>query len=500
VAYDESAANRSQHGEHVVAKTELRAGALGLPAVLMQAVAMIAPAYTIIVSFQFAVTLVGLAVPVAFFIAMVILLMLTVSVSQLAVAFPSAGGFYTYLSRTLHPRVGFMSGWILTLWLMPLTGVVLAFTGGAILEPLLQSQYDFLLPWWVFALIVMAFVSFVVYRGIALSQRLLIVFALIEIVIVVALAASGLIAPGTGGFTLAPFNPAEALNLQGLYLGVVWAITTFIGWEGATPLAEESEDPRRNVPRSLVGSVIIVGILLLFCSWGFMVGLGTGNLQAIAESETLPPFTLAQNLWGGVWVIFLLAVLNSVIAVSIAAFNASTRLWFAMSRSGALPRTFARVHHDYRTPTNAIYLQIAVTLVCLILAAVVGPDNLFFIWALAITFGLILIYCAANVGVFLYYFREARDRFNPLLHAVFPLVASVAVLWVGYKSVYPLPPPPSTYAPIVMAVWFVIGIGLLVALKLRGREEWLIEAGRAVEEVPERSSAEEADPSERTAG
>ncbi len=499
MSYDGSTV-RPEGSEHTVAKTELRAGALGLPAVLMQAVAMIAPAYTIIVSFQFAVTLVGLAVPVAFFIAMVIILMLTVAVSQLATAFPSAGGFYTYLSRTLHPRVGFMSGWILTLWLMPLTGVVLAFTGGAILEPLLRSEYGFTLPWWLFALIVTAFVTALVVRGIAISQRLLIVFALVEIFIVVALAFSGLVAPGSGGFSLAPFNPSEALNLQGLYLGVVWAITTFIGWEGATPLAEESEDPRRNVPRSLVGSVIIVGLLLLFCSWGFLVGLGTDNLQGIAESEVLPPFALARDLWGGVWVLFLFALLNSVVAVAIAAFNASSRLWFAMSRSGALPRAFARVHPSYRTPTNAIYLQVAVTLVCLVLAAIVGTDNLFFVWALSITFGLILIYCATNLGVFLYYFREARDRFNPFLHAVFPLVSSIAVLWVGYKSVYPLPPPPSTYAPIVMVVWLLIGVGMLVVLRLRGREQWLIEAGRAVEEQPERTSTEEPAPSEYPRG
>ena len=54
-----------------------------------------------------------------------------------------------------------------------------------------------------------------------------------------------------------------------------------------------------------------------------------------------------------------------------------------------------------------------------------------------LTFALILTFSAANLGVFLYYFREQRDEFNPVLHAVFPLFGTLALFFVAYSSLTP---------------------------------------------------------------
>lgn len=466
---------RPADGEH------LRAGAIGLPGVLMQAVALIAPAFAITVSFQFAVGQAGVAAPLVYLFAFFIVLMLAVTVSELARAFPSAGGFYTYVSRTVHPRVGFMCGWLLSLWLPPVGVLVLAFTGKVVLEPELQAQYGITLPWWVFVGLSLALVSVLVYRGVAISQGLLITLALLEILIVVALAIFAVASPGPGGFTLASFNPAASSSIQGLYLGVVFSVFAFTGWEGAAPLAEESEDPRRNVTRGTIGSVLILGAFLVFTSWAFLIGLGTGNIQSIINSTRSPTFILAENLWGGAWVIVLLALVNSAIAVCIASFNGSTRLWFGMGRSGVLPSSLARVHHRHQTPVNAIYLQIALSLVTFVLAALLGPEQLFIVWALAITFCLILVYVALNTGVLRYFYTEARDQFSPIKHGILPVLSTAAVLWVGYKSIVPFPEAPTSYAPIAAAIWFLLGVGLLILLKRRGQEDWLLEAGRAME-------------------
>jgi amino acid transporter len=100
----------------------------------------------------------------------------------------------------------------------------------------------------------------------------------------------------------------------------------------------------------------------------------------------------------------------------------------------------------------------------------------------AITLGLIFVYSMGNVGVFRFYRAERPDEFNVLLHVVFPLLSTIALLWVGYKSIVPLPDPPVSYAPFIVVVWLVAGIILVSLLSRTGREEWLRKAGAVMEE------------------
>ena len=99
--------------EVLVAKTDLQAGALRLPEVLMQSVTLVAPAIATLFSFGFIVgSFAGLMAPFAFAIVLLIALMLAINLSMLARLFPSAGGYFTYISRAIHPRVGMFAGWL----------------------------------------------------------------------------------------------------------------------------------------------------------------------------------------------------------------------------------------------------------------------------------------------------------------------------------------------------------------------------------------------------
>ena len=107
---------------------------------------------------------------------------------------------------------------------------------------------------------------------------------------------------------------------------------------------------------------------------------------------------LARHYWAGAWIIVLLAVVNSVLAVAVAANNVSTRMWFAMARSGSIPSLFGRLHPRFRTPTNAVMLQIALTLaVGLGVGAWIGPENEFF-FGLSLTVVMVIVYSLGNMG------------------------------------------------------------------------------------------------------
>jgi amino acid transporter len=474
------AKNGEIEGKVMPKQAELRSGALRLSGVLMQCITHTAPATAVLFTVQFTASYAGVTAPLAYSIAFLIVVMLGISVSQLAKHLPSAGGYYTYVSRTIHPRAGFLTSWLSFLYEPTTSGFSLAFVG-SVLERSLKADYDVSLPWWLFLIIAGVFVAWVNYRGIELSATMLLLFGIAEIAIVLLLSLWGLFHPGNGGVNFSSFDPGNARSLSGLTLGVVFSIFALTGWESAAPLAEESEHPRQNVPRAIVLSILLMGGFLVLCTWGLLVGWGTEEIKGFVESGQNPTFVLARRFWGQGWVLVPLALLNSMIAVAIASNNAATRVWFAMARSGSLPAALAKIHPTFQTPVNAVILQTFVMFaVGLGLGVLVGPDREFELMGMVITFALIFIYSAGNLGVFLFYSRERRPEFNWMLHAFFPLLGTVALVFVGYNSLTPWPAPPVAYAPWIVGVWLVLGVLILLVMKLRGQEEWMVKAGRVM--------------------
>src|SRR5205823_1502418 len=115
--------------------------------------------------------------------------------------------------------------------------------------------------------------------------------------------------------------------------------------------------------------------------WGYLVGFGVDNVSKISFDIPFPVTTVAQRVWGGGWWLLLFALLNSAIAVSIACFNGGTRTWYAMGRSGVLPKGLGKVVPTRKTPDNAIALEIGVNILAFVLILIFGVDNVFFSWA-----------------------------------------------------------------------------------------------------------------------
>ncbi|HVY27843.1 MAG TPA: APC family permease [Polyangiaceae bacterium] len=459
----------------------LRANSIGLAGVLMQGLATIAPAFAILSTFVFTVGLAGLAAPVAYLVAGVFLLPLTIAAGELARAFPSAGGWYTWIARSLSPRAGFFAGWYVTLWLPLAPTLIFAYVSSTVLMPAVSAEYGVQIPVWLWTSVGVGAIALAAYRGVQVSERVLIVTGLAEIAIMLALAVTGLLNPGRGGLNLAPFDPSRVPPGGSLFVAVVFSIFAYSGWEAVAPLAEESKEPRRNVPRALTGSVLAMIVFLVLSVWGYLVGLGTEDVASIATSKKFPVFELAKRVWGPAWVLGPLAMLNSALAASAACFNGGTRTWFGMARSGSLPKSLAKVHPKRKTPDNAISLMLACQLLSGLTVVGIDADSALPVWAFALTFGLIAMYILASLGVLKYYGSEGRAERSAFKHVVCPALSIVAMLVVAYKSLFPLPDP-----RLVVAVYFFFGytaLGgvVLLYLKLTGRDAWLAEAGEAAE-------------------
>jgi amino acid transporter len=450
----------------------LKRNAIGLPTVLMQSIAQIAPAVAILSTIAFNTALAGVGAPSTYLAAFVIALLVAVGVGQLAKFLPSAGGLYTYVSATVGPSVGFVVGWFYSSFAALIPGALAAYTG-FVMHAELQQEYSVNIPWPLWVITLLGLAAFVGYRGIRISGRVLMAFSLVEMAIVLALALSGLVSPGPGGVSLDGFNPGSSTSLTGFYLAVVFSILAFAGWESAAAVAEETRRPRWAVPRALVWSVVVLGVFLIFCAWGLQIGWGTDELSGLAGSTENPAFVVAHRLWGGAWILAPLALLNSGIAVCIACTTDSTRMWFAMSRAHVLPSWFNHVHPTYRTPARAVLVQTVLALATgLGVGAWIGPDQALFFLGFVGTLAYVFVYIMANVGVVRFFRGPQRAVFNAVLHVAFPVLSSLALIYVAYKSLNPLPPEPVKYAPFVAIAWLLTGLGLLVWMHRSGRQEW----------------------------
>src|SRR5207249_5212502 len=286
-------------------KTDLRPETLGLVSVTMQAITHIAPAIAALFFTQFLVTLSGVTAPLAYLLGVLIVLMLGNTLIQFSRQLPSAGGYYTYVSRALGSRAGFLTAWMFILY-SPMAGGVVSGFFGFIAAGELKASYGWDVPWlwWVSVIVMGSIVAALQYRGIELSARTLLITGGAEIVIVLALAFTGFANSGPGGISLASFNPGNigagtAFGLSGFTLAIVLAVQGLTGWEAAAPLAEETRDAKRNVPRSVLLSIILLGAFLVFTFWGIITGFGPDSVDELIGSPDLPGLALAHLHWGG---------------------------------------------------------------------------------------------------------------------------------------------------------------------------------------------------------
>jgi amino acid transporter len=439
----------------------LRANALSFASVLTQGITHIAPAMGLVVTVQFVTTMAGIASPLAYGIAFLIVLMLGVCLAQLALHLPSAGGYYTYVSRSLNPKVGFLAGWMFFLY-DPLTAAVNLAYLGFLMQTTLRIEAHVSCPWYVIYIVFALLITLLIYRGIEISAAFVMWFTILECAIILVLAIASLMHPGDGRIHLQDFISVHDFNRKGFYLAIVFSIFTFTGFEAIAPLAEETRDPRRNIPRAILLSIGLMGAFFVFSTVAIITGWGNSHIETFAVSAENPVILLAKRLWGAAWIFVLVAVINSILGAAISGTNAAIRVFYAMGRAGSLPDSLAYIHPRFRSPVHAIALQTLITLTIGIgIGFWIGPDQEYYFLGVTMTLVLIFLYSAGNIGVYFLYRRERPAEFSPVLHFLFPLLSTVSMVWVAYHSVVPLPEAPLRYAPILVGGWLLAGLLIL---------------------------------------
>jgi amino acid transporter len=454
-------------------QSTLRPNTIGLPGVLFQSITTMAPASAVSFSLGAAVPFAGGALPLAVLIALIVCSLIALNIGSLAKYLPSAGGYFTYVSRGLGSQAGWMTGWLFGLTyllIVPLQLLVL----GPVADSFVQQYFHFTfgtVGWAVWAMIFAVIIFGLTYFGIKVSADVGVILGTIEIVVFVLLSAWLIITAGNGN-TAATFNPASSLesNLggwQGILHGMIFAFLAFAGFESSAPLAEEAHNPRRTVPRAIISATVTIGIFYVFCSYAGVVGWGFNKIAAYGQNSN-PWGVLAIKAWGPLSFIVILAILNSALANANAGVNAASRVLYAMSRIKTLPGPLAHINYRFRTPDIAIIFTMLVGILFTLLPGFVyGTTSAFGLLGTVITVLILLVYMATCLAVPFFYWREHREIFNVVRHVILPAIPFIVLIFPIYFQFVPAPAYPLNLAGPICAGWFVLGLIIVALLSLR---------------------------------
>jgi len=447
---------------------QLHREALGLRDVVFQGITHIAPAINIVFTLPVIAAQAGATMPISLLLSVIVCVFIANTIAQFSRYVPSSGGYYTFASRGLGPRFGFMTTWSYLIYDIIGPAAAIGFLG-FVMSGFLQSGTGINIPWWILSIITAVIVWILTYFGIRISTRTTAILGGIEILIMLALGVTFLLNPGPGSSWIAPFQPTIApTGLGGVIGGMVFSILALSGFEAPAPLAEETKLPNRLIYRAIFISLLIVGIFYIFMAYASAIGWGTGNMAAFATASTNPYYTLAQKFWGIGWWLVLFAIINSTLAVGIACTNAATRVMYTMAQAGTLPSALGKIHPVHKTPYIAVHVEQLFQIGSFLLVGIFfGADQIFGFLGTIATLAVIVLYIMANIALTTFVRREHPAEFNILRHVIVPLVGTLLLIPVLYITVYPVPAYPINLTPYIFIVMLIIGFVAMLVIAAR---------------------------------
>jgi amino acid transporter len=395
-------------------------------------------------------------------------------VAQYARRIHAAGSLYDYVSNGLGKTVGAASGWLYYGGTIILTTGLGLLIGGYVHDNLLPTlEIDLDLPIWVWDTIFALGLFVVLYFGVQISTRVQLTLALISIAVVLIFFITVIADLGADNDVAKAFDPSPAGGFSGILFGVLYGVLIFVGFETAANLAEETAEPKRSIPRAVLGAVAIVSVFYLIAAYVEVAGFGF-DLAVITSPEVAgaPLFALGapgSPAGSELWLkILLVVVFLDMLAVYVGAAVASTRGVFAMARGG-----LAAVSKRYGTPIGAILLLIAIQAILIVvseandtLLALPGLPHYFSVFVWCATFGgfaLLVVYFLMSIGALRGVGGDTATAGIVVAALVGIVITAAAIFGSFYKVTSP-----TLLAPWSAVIWFAIGL-LYMAL-VKGRE------------------------------
>ena len=393
---------------------------LGMPALVFFGLAYMVP-LTVWTTYGVVTSSTGGHLPAAYVVTTVAMMLTAYSYGRMVVLHPAAGSAYTYASRSFGRPLGFMVGWGLLLDYIFLPMINYLVIG------LYMKDYFPSTPQALWIVVAVALVTGLNILGIRLlsSMNFVLIAAQFIFIAVFAVEAIGRI---TGEVEVhswtAPFA-GSGMDTGAVFAGAAVLALSFLGFDAVSTLSEETEDPRRKIPRAILLCALIGGLVYILQS--YLGHLAFPDWQSFADHQDVASADVMTAIGGDFLNSFFTATyVAGGFACAMASQASVSRILFAMGRDGSLPRPiFARLHHKYRTPVvaNLVVGLFGLTALFISLATVSSM----------ISFGALAAFSFVNLSVIKTYVIDQGRRTAADLakYVVIPAlgVAFTAYLW-----------------------------------------------------------------------
>ncbi len=453
----------------------LKKNAIGYLSNVVIGVASTAPAYSLAATLGFIVAVPGIGVhaPAVLLVSFIPMLLIAGAYKALNRADPDAGTSFAWTTRALGPATGWVNGWAIFLADL-IVMASLADIAGIYTFKLFGLDSAAASKGWVLlaAVVWIALMTWICYRGIELSARIQQVLLSAEVLILTLFAVVAFIKVYSGHPagsihpSLSWFNPF-AMGFHDLVVAVLLGVFIYWGWDSGVAVNEESEDPSEGPGRAAVISTILLVVIYLIVSAGAQAYHGTGFLENNAEDVLS---ALGKPVLGAIlYKLLIISVLTSASASTQTTILPTARTTLSMAHWKAVTVLLARVHKRYLTPTVSTLgfgaLAIAITVPLLLLSGSVLSDSL-----TAIGFPICFYYGFTGIACAVYYRRELfKSARNFLVLGLAPLTGGLMLFGVGiYAATYYSHTANVESSPILgitLPLWMGIG-GMLLGFVL----------------------------------
>ena len=355
----------------------------------------------------------GLAIATFFIIIMYITF--TFSYTELACAIPKAGGVFDYATRAMGKDLGFIAGMAQIIEFVFAPPAIAAAIG---------AYFHIFLPQ--FSVTSIAIIAYIIFTGLnmygvkaAASFELIITaFAVFELVLF-----SGVTLPHFHWSNLT--QNAFHFGWKGVWAAIPFAVWFFLGLEGVANVAEETINPQKNVLKGF-GSALIT--LIILCALVFISSVGVGGWEKVvfptpgAEASDSPlPMALSQITGNSGWLYHLLITIGlmGLVASFHGLILAASRATYEFGKTGCIPVIFGKIHPTFKTPVNALLLNMAIGIIALFTGK---TGNIITI----AVFGAIALYIFAMISV-LELRKTEPDLVRPFRVPMFPYFPIIAL-------------------------------------------------------------------------
>ncbi|WP_313685987.1 APC family permease [Pantoea sp.] len=415
---------------------------------------------------------VGKALPIVFVLGLVGIALIAYGFIRLTRFYNHAGSAYGLVGKTIGPRAGFFSGFAIMGTYLFFSIATLAALGAftnAFLQALFPASH-IEIPWIVTAAVGVIFSWILNSRDGQTVARVLMVIEGVGIVLMLVLAAVIIIHQPATTEQHASLFSLNGVSFQAVMAAVVAAFLSWAGFEACATLGEETENPQRNIPLALLGSIVLTGILFVGMMYVQTLGFGTSEsgLNAFKNSANSLG-TLSQTYVGTVFSLCMLfTAMMSAFAANLSAAATSSRLLFALARDGFGHSCFAEVSSKTHQPRNALTLVLVVSLLVDVAAWLTGKPSMgtgnsaidaYFYFAVIGSVCLMITYLMIELGVINFITRMGQNI--PKWELLLPVLGIVIMVVSLYYNVVGQE---DLFSPALVAFyWCIAGLIIIIS-------------------------------------